>query len=320
MRCVQRNDSEIGTCFRANCYLCSSQGKLLYEGLTDHLFGSPGNWNLMKCTNTQCGLIWLNPMPLEKDIGKAYLNYFTHNSCCGNSQDKVIRKFIWLTAWRFYRMLLFLTWIQPERKKRNGMYLLDRTPGKLLDVGSGNGQFLALMRNKGWDIEGQEVDPKAAETALKTYGINVKIGELKSIGYSCDNFDAVVMSHVIEHVHDPIETLNECRRILKPGGTLVLVTPNAESFGHRYFKSWYRGLEPPRHLYLFTQKTLQHIAKKAGFADYRVWTAALDIVYNVAAGSLDIKRDSCHVMEANPKTNRFLEAMLFHLVARVFFM
>ncbi len=317
---VQRNDSGIGTHPCPNCYLCESNGKLLYHGLTDRLFGAPGKWNLMECTNTQCGLVWLNPMPLQEDIGKAYLNYFTHISCNENLQDEVIKKCIWLNAWRVYRTLLYLTGIRAKRKKRNTMYLHDRRPGRLLDVGCGAGNFLALMQSKGWDVEGQEVDHKASETALKTYGIRIRVGRLEDIGYPDDNFDAVVMSHVIEHINDPIAILKECRRILKPGGMLVVVTPNVESFGHRYFKSSYLGLDPPRHLYLFTQRSLRHIAKTAGFVDYYVWTAALDIVYNVAIGSLDIKRDSCHVMEATPKINRSIEAMLFHLIARVFFM
>jgi SAM-dependent methyltransferase len=319
MRRVQRNDNEIGTCFCLNCYLCGTSGELLYQDLTDRLFGAAGKWNLMKCANLQCGLVWLNPMPMEEDIGKAYLSYFTHNLSSDNLQDKGIRKFIWLSAWRLYRILLLLTWIRPERKKRNGMYLYDTTPGRLLDVGCGNGQFLALMRNEGWDVEGQEVDPRAAESALRTYGIRVRVGRLEAIGYPDDNFDAVVLNHVIEHVHDPVEILRECRRILRPGGSVVAVTPNVESFGHRYFRSCYRDLDPPRHIYLFTQRTLQRIAREAGFANSQVRSAALDIVYDVAVGSLDIKRDGYHVMEANPRINRSIEAMLFHLLVRIFF-
>ena len=313
-----KDDHGIGARLCQNCYLCEARGKLLYQDLTDRLFGAPGKWNLMKCPNLQCGLVWLNPMPLEEEIGKAYLNYFTHHSLTECSQGNGIKKLVWLNTWRIYRVLLRLTGIRPERKQRERMYLDGISPGRLLDVGCGNGQFLALMRNEGWDVEGQEVDSRAAESALKTYGKRVRVGRLEAIGYPCDNFDAVVMSHVIEHVHDPIEILKECRRILKPGGTLVLVTPNAEGSGHRYFKSWYRGLEPPRHLYLFTQRTLQHIARKAGFANSQVRSEALDILYDVAIASIDIKRDGCHVMECIPKVNRAIEAMIFHLIARMF--
>lgn len=299
-----------------NCYLCGAYGNILYRDMVDRHFGASGKWNLVKCFNPQCGLLWLNPMPLEDEIGKAYQNYFTHDSRVGCSQRNGI---MWNTAWSTYRILLRLTGIGPERGRRKRMYLDGIPPGRLLDVGCGSGQFLALMRSEGWEVEGQDVDLRAAETAFKTYGIGVRVGRLEAVGYSDDTFDAVTMSHVIEHINDPIGILKECRRILKPGGMLVLVTPNAESFGHKYFKSCYRDLDPPRHLYLFTQNTLQHVGKKAGFTNCRVQTAALDIVYDVAIGSLDIRHDGYHVMGADPKINRSIKAMLFHLLSRIFF-
>jgi hypothetical protein len=59
------------------CSLCGTRGEPLYAGLTDRLFGAPGEWNLKCCSNSGCGLIWLDPMPLEDDIGKAYENYIS---------------------------------------------------------------------------------------------------------------------------------------------------------------------------------------------------------------------------------------------------
>jgi hypothetical protein len=61
-----------------NCYLCGTGGEPLYEGLKDRLFNAPGEWNLKRCPNPECGLLWLDPMPLEEDIGMAYETYFTH--------------------------------------------------------------------------------------------------------------------------------------------------------------------------------------------------------------------------------------------------
>jgi hypothetical protein len=60
------------------CYLCQTAGEMLYEGMRDRLFGAPGEWNLRRCPNRDCGLLRLDPMPLEADIGKAYADYFTH--------------------------------------------------------------------------------------------------------------------------------------------------------------------------------------------------------------------------------------------------
>ena len=67
------------------CAFCGSKGEVLYQGLRDRLWGAPGFWGFRRCTDPGCGLLWLDPCPLETDIGKAYLDYFTHEG--GPSQD-----------------------------------------------------------------------------------------------------------------------------------------------------------------------------------------------------------------------------------------
>lgn len=75
---IQQIETTIRTRPYPNCYLCSTLGKPLYQGLKDCLFGAAGEWNLKKCPNPECGLVWLDPMPIEEDIHKAYQNYYTH--------------------------------------------------------------------------------------------------------------------------------------------------------------------------------------------------------------------------------------------------
>ena len=75
---VQHSENEIRTYLCPDCALCGVKGEPLYQDLKDRLFGVPGKWNLKKCPNPDCGLIWLDPMPLEEDIGKAYIRYYTH--------------------------------------------------------------------------------------------------------------------------------------------------------------------------------------------------------------------------------------------------
>ena len=65
---------------RPDCYLCGRRGEVIYRGLEDRLFGAPGNWTLKQCPGSGCGLIWLDSMPTEEDIGKAYRNYYTHEN------------------------------------------------------------------------------------------------------------------------------------------------------------------------------------------------------------------------------------------------
>ncbi len=72
------------------------------------------------------------------------------------------------------------------------------------------------------------------------------------------------LTHVIEHVHDPVDLLRECGRVLRPGGRMMVETPNAESSGHRLFGIAWHGLDAPRHLYLFSPTSLLVCAQKAG--------------------------------------------------------
>lgn len=110
-----------------------------------------------------------------------------------------------------------------------------------------------------------ETDPEAVERARERHGLTVHLGRLGDLRFPESSFDAVTMKHVIEHVHDPVGLVRECLRLLKPRGRLVLVTPNVNGLGHRWFGENWRGLEPPRHLHLFTPWALGICASRAGF-------------------------------------------------------
>lgn len=109
--------------------------------------------------------------------------------------------------------------------------LLDKSPGeiKLLDVGCSSGAFLADAVELGFRAEG--VEPAAAPVATaQAAGLNVRQGLLQDIGYADGQFDAVTLLEVIEHLQDPHALLQECRRILRPGGILLVGTGNAASW------------------------------------------------------------------------------------------
>jgi 2-polyprenyl-3-methyl-5-hydroxy-6-metoxy-1,4-benzoquinol methylase len=145
------------------------------------------------------------------------------------------------------------------------MYLRGERIGRLLEIGSGGGTFLAGMRDLGWEVEGIDFDPMAVDGARRQYGLEMKHGLFEDADYPLDHFDAVAMSHVIEHVSDPLVLLAKCRRVLRPGGRLVLLTPNIESLGHDIFGSSWVHLDPPRHLHLFSLATLREMVERSGF-------------------------------------------------------
>jgi 2-polyprenyl-3-methyl-5-hydroxy-6-metoxy-1,4-benzoquinol methylase len=242
---------------------------LLYENLADGLFGAPGHWNFKLCPSSDCGLMWLDPIPVEQDIGKAYAQYYTHAVLPTRMPLVLGALQKGLSA-----VLSFVDPVQRERERLSLMYLGDSKPGKLLDVGCGDGSRLARLRALGWDVHGQDVDPDAVARARETFRVDAHLGPLEDIRFSEMSFDCIILNHVIEHAHDPVTLLRECRRILKRAGLLVVVTPNSRSFGHDHFGPAWRGLEPPRHIHLFSPQTLPTVAVRAGLAVRRSWTTA----------------------------------------------
>jgi len=278
------------------CFLCDTPGVLLHGGVNDSLFGAPGTWNFKRCPNPDCGLMWLDPMPVEEDIRYAYSSYYTHHQEPRPGPRKGLAEFVERILCEIHNLALQATPIPRERERLNLMFVGDLPPGRLLDVGCGNGNRLVRFRELGWNAEGQEVDPGAAAEARRISGVPVHLGPLEELGFPDASFDAITMSHVIEHVYDPVILLQECRRILKERGILVITTPNAESYGHDRFGASWRGLEPPRHLHLFSQDTLLQTAVRAGFVKCDTWTTAVNASgyvlgsYQNEAASLGQKR------------------------------
>lgn len=307
---LSTDSMEIRTEPRLHCYLCGTSGDPLYQGLRDRLYAAPGEWSLRRCRNTACGLVWLDPMPLSSEIWKAYTHYYTHGGDGGGQRSSNLRARLFALLKRVYRVALHLTPFYYARRRLDRMYLDGVRHGRLLEVGCGSGERLALLRSLGWEVIGQEVDSSAAQHARDRYGVEVRVGTLEAIGLPEASFDAVVMNHVIEHVPDPVGLLAACNRLLKDGGLLMVVTPNIGSYGRRHFGQSWLALDPPRHLYLFSPYTLLAAAEKAGIADGRCGTSAANAEI-VAAGSYDIRAEGHHRLGTTSRFSHRIRAFLF---------
>ena len=227
-------------------------------------------------------------MPLAGEIAKAYVKYYTHSppsqtttvpaAAPAGFLRSIFRrmKHGYLQATYGYPMGLqpaiaatlgILFRLLPGRRGKLNAELrwLQAVPrGCLLDVGCGSGRWLVHMRQLGWQVTGVDFDPGAVAIG-RQQGLELACGSLEQQAFPAAGFDAITMNHVIEHLPDPVGTLRECRRLLKDGGKLVLVTPNSSSLGHRCFRQNWRGLEPPRHLHLFSPASLRAALAAAGF-------------------------------------------------------
>jgi SAM-dependent methyltransferase len=155
-------------------------------------------------------------------------------------------------------------------------------PGRLLDVGSGVGELLALARAADWDAVGVDVDPAVVAYA-RARGLDVRLGELTALALPADSFDLVTLWNVIDVVPAPVGLLAECRRLLRPGGRIFVRTPNVpfQREGARVTRALSRlGLgrpveSRPRWLGIFnasnfSASTLRVALQRAGFGDVDV--------------------------------------------------
>lgn len=264
------------------CPICGGQERaLLHDDLEDRIFGAaPGRWSLWRCLSCRCG--YLDPRPTRESIGIAYSRYFSRRAAEPRSPPQGLDRlreglrngylnrrygYSLEPAHRAGRVLMPLF---PKRRRNaevivRGLRKPTERP-RLLDVGFGDASFLRFMSSAGWDIAGLEVDQRAV-AAARASGLDVQAGLIEDATYEPASFDAITLSHVIEHLHDPIRALEACRRFLRPDGVLWLATPNLDSPGSRRFGANWFGLDPPRHLVLFGHRALRYTLRKAGFVE-----------------------------------------------------
>jgi len=277
------------------------------------------------CSNATCGAFWLDPAPAFEDLPIAYRGYYTHVAERGNEGraglvSKIRSAFVErrlgyaIGATESARRIAMLAGLS-ERSQAwlyEYFYLPSRHGGRLLEIGCGSGRQLLSMRAAGWDVRGVDFDPEAVAVA-RDCGLDVAVGDVRDLGLDGSQFDAIVMAHVLEHVYDPIGLLAECNRLLKPGGTLVSITPNGASLGHRVFKSAWRGLEPPRHIVVFTPRALKLACERSGLVLDRVDVTARDAANMLLASSRT--RAAADGEQIEPPRRSMRIPVVFHALA-----
>ena len=291
-----------------NCPVCGGGDReLLHQDLTDRVFRvAPGVWTLYRCRG--CRSAWLDPRPSPESLGMAYASYYTHDA----SDHPIVRRLGLLRTLLHDALNGYMNARYGLRRKQAfwpGRWLIPLLPnlraaadaecrhmprppsggGLVLDVGCGNGRFLKLAEEMGWLAEGIDLDPVAVKTARER-GFAARCGTIDVLHEVSERYDAITLSHVIEHVYDPLSLLRNLYRLLKPGGTLWLETPNLDSLGHARYGSAWRDLDPPRHLVLFNPQSLADLVRQAGFENLRRHWNGL-VVYSVFAASEAIKEN-----------------------------
>jgi len=203
-----------------------------------------GAFQMVRCTS--CQFIYLNPRPTNESLFSFYQHYLPEEESSIESWQKMM---------------------QPVFKRAANLIQHRKGSGRLLDVGSGFGFFLAEMGGRGWDVTGVEISRKGMDYARDFLGLTVHLGPLEEVGFPKNYFDAVTGFYVIEHLAHPMAFLKECHRIIKPGGLLLLRYPHTtpiKNLLHR-FGMENRLYDLPAHLSDFSPEMIQRCLEGIGF-------------------------------------------------------
>ena len=302
----------------SDCPLCQcKKSSIMFNALIDMMSQkSIDKWILNKCSD--CEVAYLSPRPNKESIHKAYANYYTHKEGSNTFKKGSVSIFI-----NYFKMVIYN--VKYKREYQFKEYILNiilyliypahlfldskirhigplvNKKNRLLDIGCGNGDFLVFANDLGWEVTGLDVDKGAVDTALSK-GLNVKLGGIESLNND-ELFDMITLNHVIEHVYNPVELIQECYKYLNPGGKLWLETPNINSIGLNLYKEYWRGLEPPRHLILYNFLSLSKLLSNVGFININQKTHGLSGIYM----GLQSEKNIDEFMNNSPIYNKILK-------------
>jgi 2-polyprenyl-3-methyl-5-hydroxy-6-metoxy-1,4-benzoquinol methylase len=206
-----------------------------------------------------CGHVYTNPRPEPGLIEHGYAES-ADSEYSRESSSRAINAHLCLATIR-----AAVSSVRPPPVVSGGGTPSPETPGsgRLLEVGCAAGYFLNAARTD-FEVSGVEPSRWAAAEASRRFGVKVHAGTLVEAAFPDTHFDVVAMVDVIEHLADPAAVLAECRKVLKPGGLLYLVTPDIGSLSATILRGSWWGLRPA-HLHYFSRKTLDSFLAKNGF-------------------------------------------------------
>ena len=161
------------------------------------------------------------------------------------------------------------------KNKLNLINNLSANKGKILDIGAGTGDFLAFVKQNGWQTIGSEPSQKAREIAIK------KGVDFVNDTFELDNqsFDVITMWHVLEHVPDLEKQIQELKRLWKPNGTLIVAVPNFKSFDADFYKEYWAAYDVPIHFWHFSKNAIKLLFEKENMKLVNVLPMKFDAFY-----------------------------------------
>jgi len=287
---------------RAPC--CGAENVPVFlSGMKDLLTEtSPGGtFSLRYCA--ACDILYVDPRPLTENLHLYYpeAEYMPLPDASRRNPRSPVRELLKAA----------LSWPYTVRFGSASLQLTPDIPGQsLLDVGCGCGEMMKQMAARGWDVYGCDAASGKIAGIAATFGPGrAWCGTFEEIDFPVPAFDAITMWHVIEHFPDPWRALRKAHALLKPGGTLVVGTPNWDCLEARLFRRFWVGFDAPRHLVLFSSRSLCRALQDAGFEVSRprpsLWANSVSESIVLALGGV------LNVRLWNSRLSRALHYLLF---------
>ena len=259
------------------CPVCSSPATVSLWSDTIRLAGGDSyGYRFLRCN--QCYLHFMYPLPGQQVIQAFYQgleNYGPYAFHDGSVGERYSRLKMWIAQHRFPEQADLLKKTSGQALAMVAELLVGRLvsyslsvplqypfDASMLDVGCGAGDWLMYMKQAGYqNLMGQDIAGSGSER-LKEHGIPVAVGDLCELGLSPASFDLIRIEHVLEHLPDPVACVCEVKRLLKPGGRLVINVPGIESLSFRLARQCWQPLQPVYHLHHFSYRSLKFLAEK----------------------------------------------------------
>lgn len=236
-----------------NCRFCDSKNtkKILvsFNMHGRHIIDKDDKFELWKCMDCEC--LFISNIQIDKQYYKKYYESDYYST----SEDA---KFL-SAAWSFIYSLLF------NKKEWFILNYFKNRKNKLsiLDIGCGNGNFLASLNPAIFEKNGLEINLQGIKIC-EGKGIKIYKKPVEFEDFGEKKFDIITLWHVLEHLENPAALLGKVREILKNDGILIIQVPNNESMGFKYGKEYWFHLDSPRHLVIPNKKSVEKICERNG--------------------------------------------------------
>lgn len=200
-----------------------------------------------------CGHVYQNPRPLASDLAERY--------------DEDYKSYEIESAAAFFRLMR----LGLDDLGFDGLEASLPADKAFLDLGCATGALVEHARDRGWRAVGVELCRGSAEYGIQTRGVDIRIGTLRDARFAAGSFDLVHSSHLIEHIPEPGDLVDEIARVLKPGGYCITITPTVEGLQARLFGPRWRSAIAD-HAHLFSQKGLRKLLEDRGFSLLKIKT------------------------------------------------